>query len=200
MSGVRGKVAMMAMAWWAFLDESIREQQGAAGAYVIAAVVMREPDLVDVREAVRGLGRRRRRFHWRVEEPKDQARAVRLVAGLPVTGVVVVVMSMVARKQERARRIGLERMLWELEGMGVQMAVMERRTRQLDAADVRTVDQARSQHQLRRIQLDHGDPDTEPLLWAADAVAGATRASIDGNPTHRTVLAENLTVHHVDYR
>ncbi|MGL5828799.1 MAG: hypothetical protein ACRC0L_04425, partial [Angustibacter sp.] len=114
---------MMATKWWAFLDESIRERQGVAGAYVIAAVVMRESDLVDVRESIRGLGQRRRRFHWRLEEPKDQARAVRLVGGLPVTSVVVVVNSMMARKQERARRIALERMLWELEHIGVQMAV-----------------------------------------------------------------------------
>lgn len=49
-----------------------------------------------------------------------------------------------------------------------------------------------------RVRLDHQRGETEPLLWLADIIAGAVRATQEGRTTYREVLADRLTLVSVD--
>jgi hypothetical protein len=104
------------VSWLAYVDESIRTDDGV---YVLAAVALHAADADGVRDAVRSLEPRPgRRFHWRDKEPFERRDAVEMLARLPILPIVVVGAPVNARRQERARRGCLERLLYELAAAG----------------------------------------------------------------------------------
>ncbi len=79
----------------------------------------------------------------------------------------------------------------ELHNYGITELIMEGRSRQLNQRDVQTGIGAR--YQLPKgteFRGDHRDGFDEPLLWAADLVAGAVRASREGRHRARELLAD----------
>jgi len=95
----------------AWVDESIRVAGPGEGLYVLAAAV------THVRcEAIRGdlrqlLLKGQRRLHWRDEGSSRRRKISERIAGLDIAAVVVVGTPVARKKQGRARRICLERLL-----------------------------------------------------------------------------------------
>ncbi|MGH9102826.1 MAG: hypothetical protein ACRDYD_07585 [Acidimicrobiales bacterium] len=99
------------------------------------------------------------------------------VLGSPVDGYVA--RPVAARKEDRARALCLNRLLWDLRQEGVAKLVLESREEHNDRKDQRTI--------VRAQKARSADPDLsyvfrrpleEPLLWLADAAASAISASL----------------------
>jgi hypothetical protein len=185
----------------AFADESFREA-AAGGFYVVAAAVFKLGGHEMAREVMRELyGRRRRggKLHWNQMEQAEQRAVVKTLAELDALHVVAVGGPVPPRRQERARAMCLHRLVVELHGYGVEHLLMEGRTEQLNIRDVRTVQGARyTLAKGTRFVIEHRPGPLEPLLWAADVVAGAVRQHREGDPECRAMLAQCLYEVEVD--
>lgn len=86
----------------------------------------------------------------------------------------------------------MERLLFELERIGVSHVWLEARSTLLNRRDVELVDALRARGTLvTRTRVEHSLPDDEPMLWAADAVAGAVSRARQGLDLDiRTALGE----------
>ncbi len=114
------------MSWVAYVDESVRVE---ASVYVLAAAVLEAEQAGSVREEVRS---------WHLEldvgsigtinSRRGRDKAVGLVAPLAALQVVVVGTALDPRRQERARRLGLARLLYEVQAAGVAQAWLEARS------------------------------------------------------------------------
>lgn len=159
----------------AFGDESMRRIDAHTVCYFMAAAVLPETHCDDVREAVRPLARRSaRRIHWRDEEESAKAQIITTIVTLGVESMVVVGAMIDERKQERARAQVLKRLLYELDARQVTHLTLESRHAERDRHDIRTIGRFRNARLLsRRLGVSHSEAIQEPLLWLADAVAGA---------------------------
>lgn len=120
---------------------------------------------------------------------------------MDIAAILTVGTPMERSKQERARRCCLERLLYELDQLGVSEVRMESRTAAQDRRDVRLVDSARRKRLIsHELQVTFARPTGEPMLWLPDAVAGAMSAAILGEDQWLTAIAEMVTVHQVDIR
>jgi hypothetical protein len=160
----------------------MRQRPNAEGVYVIAAAVIEADDTEDARESLAKLGHGKRPFHWRLSEPRDQDRAVELVGTLEAVHLVVVAQRLDNRRQERGRRQCLERLLWELDQLGVADVWLDARSKHLNARDLALVDALRARGVLGRgLRIDFcrffNGVDGEILLWIPDIVAGAFSAA-----------------------
>lgn len=184
------------MRWLAYVDESIRTDDGV---YVLAAVALHAADADDVRDAVRALEPRPgRRFHWRDRLPDARRSAADVVADLPVLAVAVVGAPVNARRQERARRQCLEALLFELAAAGVDEVWLESRNPASDRRDLDVITVYRSRGVLPpTLHVGHARPGEEPLLWAADIVAGAISAAERRDSTYRESISGALTEHRI---
>jgi hypothetical protein len=180
----------------AFCDESMRVREGATGIYVLAAAVFATDQLDNIRDVLRPLGRRSGRFHWRDETPASRLHAADVVASVPALHTVVVSTTMRASRQERARALCLERLLWLLERDDVLAVALETRTTSLNRADVVTLSRLRARRIIspRGLRIQHLQPSKEPLLWAADIIAGACREVHDGQHQYQRALSDVVMV------
>lgn len=184
------------MTWTAYVDESMR---AGAGVYLLAAACLDNTELVEARAAVAQLGRPTRRFHWRNEEPDDRAKAVGVVASLPALHLVVVAARLDPRRQERARRHCLRRLLFELDAAGVTHAWLESRGRRHDLRDLQAVNVLRIQRAVgTALVVDHARPLDEPLLWVPDIVAGAIGGELDLKERYADQLATLVTRYDIE--
>jgi len=107
------------------------------------------------------------------------------VADLQALHVIVVGRQMDPSRQERARRKCLERLLHLLAEAQVERVVLESRSPRLNAADGSLVDMLRVRNAIpAMLRISTERPETEPLLWVADAVAGAIRMAVVGTDGH----------------
>lgn len=180
----------------AFVDESIR--QGANdGLYVVAAAVVGPEDLEDdARRAARAVVRpRQRRFHWRNE---GEAQRLAMLGALCSLGVTVRAYEaeVSARRLVRARALCIERLLWDLRELEVDRLVFETRQERNDAKDRRAILRAqKAQVAPKDLGYAFQAAEAEPLLWLADAAAGAVAAALSGQTdAYVKVLAGALTV------
>lgn len=176
----------------AFGDESFKESD-VDGFYVLAAAVFDRAVHDDVRTVMSELRGRRRipKLHWNEMDPVEQESAVKTLADLDGFHLVAVGSPVPRRRQERARACCLRRLVLELAAFDVEMLVLESRTATLDVRDVETVKGAR--FDLPRgtsFRVAHERGRDEPLLWAADIVAGAIRAKKDGRPGYRRLIED----------
>ncbi|WET78866.1 hypothetical protein P3102_33295 [Amycolatopsis sp. QT-25] len=82
-------------------------------------------------------------------------------------------------------------MVLELAAFDVEMFVLESRTATLDARDVETVKGARfTLPKGTPFRVAHERGKDEPLLWAADIVAGAIRARKDKGSGHCRLIED----------
>lgn len=162
----------------AYGDESVRE--GTGGLYYVlgAAVVMR--DLDETRAALRALvPGRQDRLHWRGER---EARRLALLAILSDAGAAVFASwcyPVPRHRQERARRVCLTTLAGDLAREGVEELVLEHRDEAGDRLDRQTMLDARHGG-VADLRYGFARPAEEPLLWAADAIAGALSVHLAG--------------------
>jgi hypothetical protein len=165
------------------VDESMRRRRGEGVCfYVLAAVLVDDSDLHDVRTVLRGLRYgKSRELHWRDERPERRPLIAEAVAGLPVAAVVAVCIHGPSVPNERARRLSLGQLLHELSADGVDRAVFDSR-RDQDTSDY---DVIRGWRRFGRagsdIRVDFFEGESEPALWAADCAAGAVAWWLNGD-------------------
>jgi hypothetical protein len=179
----------------AVLDESIRE--GVPGFYVLAATVVGDDQAVGLREALRGLvPRPSARFHWHEERQAKRLAMCDLLVAHNVRHVVAVASPLDPQRQERARRLCLTAIAWELHERGVHRLQLESRNNR-DADDRRfLLGEQRVDRVPAALQYEFGRPRQEPLLWAPDAVAGAVATAVGtGDLTYLRTLGETVYVH-----
>jgi hypothetical protein len=189
--------------WVAYVDESMRQRTDGSGIYVLAAAVIPEDRVADVRESARGLGgpgQRKRRFHWRDAQDRDREAAAVRVASLDAIHLVAVGAGMDNPRQERARRQCMERLLWELEDCGAKGVWFESRKSHQNALDLAAVAALRARRVLKSaIRVDFALPSVEPLVWLPDVVAGAVSAARgDGDERFVSPLRPVLTEFEVE--
>ena len=188
----------MTSAWTAYVDESIRP---IAGVYLLAAACVADVEIAEVRATAAQLAPPQQRFHWRDEKPPSRMKAVGLVGGLPALHLVVVGAPIDPRRQERARRHCLRRLLYELDEAGVSLVRMESRGRRLDTLDLQAVNVMRIQRVIgSALMVDHTQPGSEPLLWLPDIVAGAVGGQLDGKDSYAEELSGLIIRYEVDLR
>lgn len=189
----------------AWVDESIHDPGSQAGKsyvgmYVMAAVIA-DPTCCEgprgmLRELVpRGAGR----LHWRGESEPQRRKIIAAIAACDMVHAVVVGVEMRAGQQERARRKCMQRLLFQLEAVGVSQVWLESRTESLNRRDMRLVEQLRGERTISRaIRVDVALPSVEPMLWVPDAVAGAVSAARKGVVMeHRDALASMIEEHEI---
>lgn len=184
----------------AWVDESVHTASGALteGIYLLAATVA-DPEVCEpIRDELRRLlPGRLRRLHWRDENPRRRRIIAGALATLDVTHTVVVGAPIDPHRQERARRLCMERLLHELHRLGVGQVYAETRTPSLNRRDRDMLDALRQRHAIpESLAVEFIHPDNEPLLWLPDAVAGAVgmqRRGDDPEPYER--LRHTITEH-----
>jgi hypothetical protein len=176
----------------AYLDESSR--QGPNGlCYVVAAAVVAE-DEDRARDRLLKLRQPGQRFlHWH-DEQRDRRTTV--IEGVSETGVLVLVTvchPVGNRRQERARQRCLVALAADLASEGVSKLVIESRQPRRDRRDRSTLLGAQQSGIARELVYRHTDKCSEPLLWAADAIAGAVSLHYAGrDSTYFTMLDTDL--------
>jgi hypothetical protein len=168
----------------AYVDESMRP--GPGGLYLLAAVLVVPQEMGRAREAAQGLlSPRQPRFHWHSETELQRRRMLERVAEL---GCVVLgyMCPAVTRRNDRPRALCLNRMLWDLRERGVHELVIESRQEHNDSKDRLTIMRAKKAGAApAALTSAFARPVEEPLLWLADAMAGAIRAQhVGGRPDY----------------
>ncbi|WP_067183935.1 DUF3800 domain-containing protein [Microtetraspora niveoalba] len=178
----------------AYVDESLRRRPHDDSVYAMAAVVMDAADCEDVRvdlESLR-LGKSPR-LHWRDESPTRQLAIAERIADMPIRGIVTVYLHGGEVRTERARRRCLERLLIEVDKAGVAAVSIESRTPEQDHLDRGLLTGLRKARVLPKSLTVRWQPSaSEPLLWAADAVVGATTWWLDGQTRYYDLLCERV--------
>lgn len=166
----------------AFADESMRDDDASTRYYFMAATLISEDRCEEVRDALRPLARRSTgRVHWRDEQPDDKELIVKTVVAAGVRSVVSIGVMIDPNKQERARKLVLKRLLYELDECRVSHATLESRHRERDQHDMKSIGQFRNAGYLSsNLRVGHGKPVQEPLLWLPDIIAGVVGDDLRG--------------------
>ncbi len=176
----------------AWVDESVLV---ARGLYLLAAAVGPVvPEALEAdRSRLRSLARATGRLHWSSEEERDKMRIATLVGELSLSNMVVTATRLDSRRQERARRKCLQMLVHQLVADDVQHVWLESRDRIGNQRDLAMIASLRTTGALPpSIRVDHARPSEEPLLWVADAVAGAVAAAYEGRPQFRGLINHKL--------
>lgn len=178
----------------AYIDESVRE--GAPGLYVLASVAVPDEQADDVRAALRsGLRHRRPRFHWRDEQDSDRQAMAKVAGDLALSSLAAVSTPMDPKRPERARRVCLTRLLWELEQRAVLNVVFESRQNRDRDDRAHILRAQKAGHCSRELRYGFALPLQEPLLWLPDLVAGAVAyARVGRGEQCLALLGEGVTV------
>lgn len=179
----------------AWVDESMQTTGG--GFYVLAASVADPAQCDPIRDELRGLllGKAKR-LHWRDEVPRRRKVIASVIISLDTPHTVVVGTPISPQRQERARRLCLERLLYELTALGVSQVWLESRTQSLNARDLTMVAALRSRGGIpKSLVIDFAQPEQEPMLWLPDAIAGAVAGHYRGEAIAFNILRTAVTLH-----
>ena len=176
----------------AYLDEAF--SAGPVGVYVVAVVLVPPARADGLRFDLRQLfGRRAQRFHWHQEKDPVRQTMLEFIADANLAAVSATSRLRDARVQERARALTLERVLWELRPMRVRHLVLESRQERNNQRDRRRILAAQSAGiAARDLTYEFGLPNSEPLLWVADALAGAVLAAEAGLNTSMIEIVQHV--------
>ena len=169
----------------AWVDESVLGWTPllGGGLYVLAATVADPTVCEAARESLRHLllGKSRR-LHWTHESRDRRELIAETIAALSVTTTVVIGAPIDHRRQERARRLCMERLVYELEILGVSQLWIESRHDALNRRDQKMIDALRQRGTLSpKTSVGFARPYEEPMLWIPDAVAGAVGGARRGD-------------------
>jgi hypothetical protein len=162
------------------IDES--NSSTGPGLYVLAAVLVPRSAAGDLRASLRSLLLpRQQRLHWTKENQQRRLRMLQLVAQPDV-----VPQAYVARapwhKHEYVRGRSLALILRN-HCMTATEVIIESRQAHRDKHDRQVIAHARRNSMIAPgVEVSFAPPRDEPLLWAADAIAGATLACVTRSP------------------
>ncbi|MEV5705631.1 hypothetical protein [Actinoallomurus sp. NPDC052274] len=184
------------MSWCAFVDESESNRKLDPDVYILVASIMEPNARWPVREAVASLRLPgQHKVHWYHESDKRRRLLIETVMSLEVLHLAVVRIGTAGETSERRRRKCMERLFFELSGMGVRNIVFEAREARQNRNDLNLVRALRARQEISPdIRVDHESGPEEPLLWLPDVVAGAVVAARCGNPAHLEQLTSLVTV------
>lgn len=180
----------------AFGDESGSVASIDPGAYIFAGILLAPSRVGRARDAITALRRpTEKKVHWRDDADKRHVEVIQCIAALPIHGLVVARVGPLSDRAERRRRKCLEAFLNELQNLGCRELTLESRGQHLDRNDMDLLNGLRAQKRLSSgLRVAHRGGPTEPLLWIADAVAGAYVAHRTGNPKYFAQIEELTTV------
>lgn len=164
----------------AFVDESYRH--GPGGTYVLASVVPLTAD-IDPREAARNLllpGQRR--LHWHDEDERRRAALLGRLGQLNLDCRTYRCPLGPGQREQRARALCLNALVWDLWHEAVDSVVIESRGEHDDRRDRSTIMAAQKARRASpSVAYRFERPSVEPMLWWADVVAGAAAAALSGS-------------------
>ena len=177
----------------AFVDESRKAHAGRA-VYIFGAVIFMDAEAVErARDAMLALlipGEPK--VHWYGAVDTYRSEIMAAVAGLDAIHLAVWHEMLPGDTDERSRRVALTHLVYQLQLLGVEQAVLESRQPRQDKNDLdifRTGPLARG---ARRVRADHMPGRLEPALWVADALCGADGERLVGNDrTYVDQIAEH---------
>lgn len=176
----------------AYVDESVPEMSNGL-CYVVAAAVLVHNDHAQAREKIRKLllpGQAR--FHWTSERAERRFAMLELVAALDVMAIVQASFPCGRKRQNQARRSCLTSLLGDLASHQVGQVVIEHRDEAGDRLDRQTFVAAKHGG-IAEVAYGFRAGADEPLLWVADAIAGAVSGHLAGwTSTYYERLAPNL--------
>ncbi|MGL5828363.1 MAG: hypothetical protein ACRC0L_02190 [Angustibacter sp.] len=176
----------------AFFDESQSHAAVDPDVYILAATIVLESVKGEARAAMTALARRGQgKLHWRQESDHRRRIITRAITALPVRHVVVVQLCHPSARPERRRRICLERMLYEVDGL-IAAAVLESRGARDDARDQVLIQSSYDSKKISfRPHIAHERGRDEPLLWIPDAVCGLVSRARTGTPEYLNTMASS---------
>ncbi|MFT9830916.1 hypothetical protein ACM0CU_24150 [Mycobacteroides abscessus subsp. abscessus] len=178
----------------AWADESGSRPDLDPGAYLLAATLCDDADIPVLRKTLEDLRIGEAKLHWHGSSPERRAELVGIVAGLPVTGFVVVHVD-TAADDRRHRRKCMEFLLPHLALMPCSTITFESRG-QLDASDLDMLQKLRSRRAIEStLRINHAVGRLEPALWASDIVCGAVVQARIGNRSYLDVLGGAVEIH-----
>jgi hypothetical protein len=185
----------------AFIDESLRDAappRPSGAVYILACAVVSKLRSGTIRAHLRNaVDPRQRRFHWHDEGTDGRQAMVARLAGCEFRAVAAVCPVPDPRRSERARRLCLSRLLWELRGHRLDRLVLESRRESFDRMDLAILGWARRAGLCPSwLACDFGLPVEEPLLWIPDALAGAVGQSLSGDGRFLVGLGRRAPVVH----
>ena len=177
-----------------FIDESFRPS---VPVYVVASVQVDAHHAARLRYDIKGLlPPRAGRFHWRNESEASRFRMLEVLTGSEAIAEVYVCTA--TQKQERSRTQCIELMLWDLMTGDAPELVFESRQEHNDRRDRSKILNSQKRGaapELLRYSFEL--PHREPLLWLADAAAGAVSASYAGDGRYVARLGASVLVKEV---
>jgi hypothetical protein len=179
----------------AYVDESESRQDLDSGTYILCATIVRASEVADLRAHMASLRPpSRKKLHWHDDnDHRSRARLVSHVADGRTTHLVVIRSGGDDTRSERRRRLCLERLTYELHGLGVKRVVFESRG-PADRLDLDFLQGLRARHVVdSSIRFDHEPGPAEPLLWIADIVCGAVTQDRIGNATVLDPIRASIT-------
>lgn len=172
------------------------------GMYLLAATIADPANCDHARDVLRGLlPGRAPRLHWKDSDRRSRRRISTVVAELNLMHTVVIGVPLDQQRQERARRLCMQRLLHELNQLDVSHVWVESRTHSLNRRDMRMIDALRSQRVIPdSLTLDFALPSSEPMLWLPDVVAGAVGLYRRGDdPIPYQTLRAWITEHEIRF-
>lgn len=164
------------------------------GTYLIAAALIDESAVPAVRKALDDLRLGTEvKAHWHGSSSERREALAARISELPIVGVVVVHSQHDARDR-RGRRKCLEYLLPNLAEMPCSTVTFESRGHQ-DRSDVDLLQKFRARKIIGAgLRIDHVIGRNEPVLWAADIVAGAVVQRRVGEPKFWKPLQASIDI------
>jgi hypothetical protein len=174
----------------AFADESQSNSVLDPCTYMLAAALCDGPALTAAREEIAALLLKgQHKVHWRDEGDKRRQEIAATIAAVPLRHLVVVRDGQTGERLERRRRHCLERLLHELDQVGVATVIFESRGPKDDKRDRDLLDALRAKKTVAAgLRMEHVAGPREALLWAADAVCGAIVQSRTGDHAYLEMI------------
>jgi hypothetical protein len=175
-------------------DESGSRPDLDPGTYILAAALVEDDDIPELRKTMENLRIGEHKVHWHASNADRRHDLVVAVSELPVTGFVVVHCDADA-SDLRHRRKCLEYLLPHLAHMPCSTITFESRGRQ-DDSDINTMQKLRSGRVIdSTLRIEHAIGRNEPVLWAADILCGAIVQHRIGNSHYLQVLGAAVEIH-----
>lgn len=154
----------------AYVDESVRPAANPP-AYLLAATILTDKNQLAPFEAL--LPKGARKLHWTDMTNDLRGQSVHLLSELSHVTTVVVAAPLNPKKQRRARTKCIERLLPELEGLGVSVAVFESLNNKVeDVRDVEAAERMRATGTISSVRVEHACIE-EHSLCLPDQMLGA---------------------------
>ncbi|HAM14710.1 MAG TPA: hypothetical protein DCP91_02360 [Eggerthellaceae bacterium] len=113
------------------------------------------------------------KLHWRDMGHRLQRRSLEIISELDCATTVAIARPLDGRRQERARRKCLEKLVLALEEAGVESLVLETRDEHLDQRDIEFVKATKASMRIGSISVVHADAASSRQLWIPDQIIGA---------------------------